>query len=922
LSSIADQQTPESSGNKRLAAVTAGGTSVWLDQMRRSLIEGGGLERMVREDSLRGVTSNPAIFEKAILGSPDYDAELSALAQEGLSARELYRRLAVHDVQLAADVLRPVYDDSDGVDGYVSLEVAPRLAHDTEGTLEQARMYWGLVDRPNLMIKIPGTDEGLPAIEQAVYEGMNVNVTLLFSVAAYEQVAEAYIRGLERRHDEGLPLDRHSVASFFVSRVDTEVDRRLEALGRSDLAGRAGLANARAAYRRFREIFDGERFAALRAAGAPVQRPLWASTGVKNPHYSETLYVDGLVGPDTVNTMPLPTLLAAAERSEVTGPTVQQHPGPDLDALDQAGIDLEDVTATLLREGIAAFVTPMNKLLDGIERRREAVVTGRPAAIEADLPAELEGAVADRVRRAAQEDVVRRIWAKDESLWGGGPEIADRLGWLTIVDAMLEQVDRLEALRQACARDGLTDVVLLGMGGSSLAPEVLRRSFPAAPEKAGALRLHVLDSTHPGAIAEVARAVDPATALYLVSTKSGGTIETVSLFRHFHARVAAAVGAEGAGGHFTAITDPGSSLVDLAAEHGFRETFLNDPDIGGRYSALSFFGLVPAALMGVDVRALLESAQVAEQACAATASEETNSGLWLGAALGELALRGRDKLTFVIDEPISSFGLWVEQLIAESTGKQGRGILPVADEPLAAAAAYGPDRVFVHLRAAAGGAGAEHAGRLREIEQAGHPVLSIDVDGAADLGRVFFFAEFATAVAGWVLELNPFDQPNVQEAKDSTARVLEASAPPELVQSGAGALAELVGALRPPGYLAIMAYVPPSDAFEQAMGRLRAAVLEQTGATTTFGYGPRFLHSTGQLHKGGPETGRFLQLVGEPEGDAEIPGSPFGFATLIAAQAVGDLETLRAHGLPAERALLRGDPVAAAVALTDQLNGR
>src|SRR5215207_883880 len=279
--------------NERLAALTAAGTSVWLDQIRRGMIESGELERMVREDSLRGVTSNPAIFEKAILGSHDYDADIAAAAREGLSAREVDRRLAVRDVQLAADVLRPVYDDTGGYDGYVSLEVAPRLAHDTEGTIEQARAYWDLVDRPNLMIKIPATPAGIPAIETALYEGMHVNVTLLFGVAAYEDVMRAHIRAMERRRAEGLPLDHHSVASFFVSRIDTEVDKRLAAVGREDLQGRAGLANARAAYRQFERVFRGDEFAELRAAGCPVQRPLWASTGVKNPAYPDTLYVYG-----------------------------------------------------------------------------------------------------------------------------------------------------------------------------------------------------------------------------------------------------------------------------------------------------------------------------------------------------------------------------------------------------------------------------------------------------------------------------------------------------------------------------------------------------------------------------------------------------------------------------------------------------
>ena len=418
--------------NERLAALTSAGTSVWLDQIRRSMIDSGELARMVEEDSLRGVTSNPAIFEKAILGSPDYDAELEELAREGLTAREVYRRMAVKDVQLACDVLRSVYDETGGADGYVSLEVAPRLAHDTEGTLEQARQYWGLVDRPNVMIKIPATDAGIPAIEEALYEGLNVNVTLLFAVSAYERVMEAFVRAMERRHEDGRPLDRHSVASFFVSRVDSEVDKRLEAAGRSDLAGRAGLANARAAYRAFQSVFEGERFAKLREAGCPVQRPLWASTGVKNPQYPETLYVYGLVAPHTVNTMPLPTLMAARQEGEVTGATAAEDPAADLDALREAGIDLDDVTDKLLRDGIDAFMVPMAKLLDGIERKREAIVTHRPAAIEADLPAELEPPLAARVKRAHDEDVARRIWQRDGTLWGpeGTPELVDRLGWL------------------------------------------------------------------------------------------------------------------------------------------------------------------------------------------------------------------------------------------------------------------------------------------------------------------------------------------------------------------------------------------------------------------------------------------------------------------------------------------------------------
>src|SRR3954453_11879941 len=349
----------EATVNERLAAITAAGTSIWLDQIRRSMTQGGELERLVREESLRGQTSNPAIFEKAILGAEDYDEQIEQLAHEGADARSIYQAIAIQEVQEAADVLRVVYDDTDGYDGYVSLEVDPDLAFDTQRTMGQAREYWGRVDRPNLMIKIPGTDEGLPAIEQMIYEGVNINVTLLFKVEQYEKVTEAFIRGIERRSEEGKSVDVHSVASFFVSRVDTEVDKRLEELGppgHDELMGKAGLANGRAAYKPFKGIFHGQRFEKLLAAGAPVQRPLWASTGVKTPKYPDTMYVDGLIGPETVNTMPMATLLAAADPPKADSHTVEIDPEPDLRALADAGIDLDEVTAKLLADGVDKFV--------------------------------------------------------------------------------------------------------------------------------------------------------------------------------------------------------------------------------------------------------------------------------------------------------------------------------------------------------------------------------------------------------------------------------------------------------------------------------------------------------------------------------------------------------------------------------------
>ena len=527
-------------------------------------------------------------------------------------------------------------------------------------------------------------------------------------------------------------------------------------------------------------------------------------------------------------------------------------------------------------------------------------MTRAPATFEPAIPDALAEAVEAEVERAVAEDVAQRIWAKDPALWGGTadtPELANRLGWLTAADTMSEQVDDLEAFAHELREEGLTDAVVLGMGGSSLAPEVFARSFEST-----CLNLHVLDSTDADAIAAVKGRTNPETTVYVVSTKSGGTIETRSLADHFWA-------ARPDGRHFVAITDPGSSLEDLARERGFRRTFLADPDIGGRYSALSPFGLVPAALMGAPLGALLDGAALAEEACRA-AGPASNGGLWVGAALGALAKAGRDKLTFVVTGEIASFGLWVEQLVAESTGKHGRGILPIADEPLGDAGDYGDDRVFVHLRA-------DGDDSLTELADAGHPVLTVPVQGATDLGRIFFLAEFATAVAGWSLGLNPFDQPNVQEAKDNTSKALDEGAD-EPYADPAEALRALLEGAAPPDYVAIMAYAPPSQAVDAAAADLRAALRDRAGVATTFGYGPRFLHSTGQYHKGGAPTGRFLQLVHDAGEDAEVPDKPFTFEQLKRAQAVGDFRTLRGHGLPAQRVRLGGDPAEAIRRLTEE----
>jgi transaldolase/glucose-6-phosphate isomerase len=853
------------------------GQITWLDYIRRGLITSGELQRLVDDYAVAGLTSNPTIFDKAISGSTDYDDGLRSLVRSGeRDAKAIFMRLAIEDIGMAADVLRSVHDNARGGDGFVSLEVSPHLARDTARSIQQAGELFGKLGRPNVMIKVPGTPEGVPAIEELTAQGVNVNVTLLFDVKAYEQAALAYVRGLARRLDAGQPIDHiSSVASFFVSRVDTAVDALLPE--GSPLRGKVAIANAKIAYQLFKKLFSGPRWDRLAAAGARVQRLLWASTGTKNPSYSDVLYVEGLIGPHTVNTMPESTLRAFADHGRVR-PTIEEEVDEAeavTRSLPELGIDYDEVTAKLLDDGVAAFARDFDKLLAGIEVKCREVVAakGRPWLSLGPLTKPAE----ERLSQMAEADVPRRIWAKDHTLWKPDPtKISNRLGWLTVPEQMTDCGDELVDFAGQVAADGFTDVVLMGMGGSSLAPEVIHATFGAATGFPG---LHVLDTTDPATILALERSVNLDRTLFVVASKSGTTLETLSQFAYFHAKVPR-------GEQFVAITDPGKSLQDLAREHGFRRAFLNPPDIGGRYSALSYFGLVPAALIGAPIHDLLDQATEMACACASCVPAADNPGLQLGAIIGEAARAGRDKLTLVLPTAIETFGTWIEQLIAESTGKECKGILPVEREPFGDSEVYGDDRLFVSI------------GDDISVE----PVVRLKFDKLTQLGAEFFRWEFATAVVAAILGINPFDEPNVQEAKDATSRVLAAG---ELPKPDLDDLDALLGQVQPRDYIAITAYIQRNAENEEALRRVRVRLRDRFKVATTVGFGPRFLHSTGQLHKGGPNTGVFIQVVADDGVDLEIPGKPYSFGTLKAAQALGDLESLRAHGRRVARVELK-----------------
>jgi transaldolase/glucose-6-phosphate isomerase len=928
--------------SNQLQQLLEAGQSVWLDNLRRSMFASGELQRLI-DQGLRGMTSNPTIFEKAIGTGDDYDDQLRTLIGEETDADALFWDLAIADIRQACDAFRPVYDSSGGNDGFVSLEVSPLLARDTQGTIANAKQLWARVDRPNLMVKIPGTNEGVPAIEECIYAGLNINVTLIFSIEMYEKTANAYIAGLKRRLGEGKPVDRiRSVNSVFVSRIDSAVDRLLQAkiakgeTALQSLLGKAGVANLKLTYQKFKELFEGADFAGVLQAGGAAQRPLWASTSVKNSAYPDLMYVETVVGPHTVNTMPPNTLDALLDHGKVTPDTVETGLDEARDvmrALQDAKISFFDVTYDLQVEGVSLFSDSFAALIGAIVYKQKQLADGTERVAISSAPA---GAL----EQLAKGDFLKKLWAKDPSPWTTDPEAADiikhALGWLDIPQHLMEHVPDLETFAKEIARD-FDHVVVLGMGGSSLAPDIMGEILgdisggPATD--ADWPELHVLDSTDPTQIAELDEKLALDRSLFVVSSKSGSTTEPNAFFAYYYEKVAKLVGTSNAGRQFIAITDPGTHMVDVAKGHDFRRIFENDPNIGGRYSALSFFGMVPAALAGYNVRLILDRALGAMHANDKMVDPRVATGVRFGAAIGGLAQAGRDKLTIVTHPDVSAFGAWAEQLIAESTGKHGKGIVPIEGEALGTPRDYGNDRVFVYVGANLPDPKPGVKEALQALEDAGHPIIRLAMNDEYDLGEQFYLWEIATAAAGSILGINAFDQPNVQESKDNTKALLaqyeakgsidepavdvEGTAFDITYLSGTkdfagahrdvGALAAVFKQLVPGDYVAICAYIARDAKHIETLDKLRLMIRNASDVATTVGFGPRFLHSTGQLHKGGPNTAVMVQIVGDEPTDPPIPGMNVGFRTLLAAQALGDWQSLDSRKRRGLRIHLKGD---------------
>ncbi|HEY7615917.1 MAG TPA: bifunctional transaldolase/phosoglucose isomerase, partial [Terriglobales bacterium] len=909
------------------------GQSVWLDYIRRDLMTTGELKRLIEEDGLRGMTSNPSIFEKAISGGNYYDDILNqSESNKNLDAKGRYEALAIRDIQGAADALRGVYDSTKGRDGYVSLEVSPFLARDTKGTMKEARRLWKAVGRPNIMIKVPGTAEGIPAFQQLISEGININVTLLFSQQVYQDVARAYIAGVGQLAQRGGDISKiASVASFFISRIDSAVDKIVEARLKTSkdareqeqlksIEGKVAIANGKLAYQSYLEIFGTDRWKALAAKGAHTQRVLWASTSTKNPKYSDVLYVDEMIGQDTVNTLPPNTLEAFRDHGQPRPSLTEdvESARQVMNTVAALGISMKEVTDKLTDDGVRLFADSFDQLLEAVEKRIKVDATSKVDAQSYKLPESLAPAVKSAICDWRAKGSVSGLWQRDSAVWTGNDE-ANWLGWLGITEEQIAHRQEFEKVAQDAKQGGFMNVLLLGMGGSSLAPEVLALTFGDIP---GFPKLHVLDSIDPAQVKAFENKIDLAKTLFVVSSKSGTTLEPNIFKQYFFERVKQVVGAEKAGSRFIAVTDPGSKLEEAARKDGFRAIFQGVPSIGGRYAALSNFGMIPASLMGIDTGKFLACTQEMVEVSAPRVPVAQNPGVVLGIILGVAAQAGRDKLTIITSPGLADLGAWLEQLIAESTGKEGKGIIPVDREQLAGPDAYSNDRVFAYLRLDSA-PDADQDRKVTALEQAGHPVIRISVRDPLHLGQEFLRWEIATAVSGSILGINPFNQPDVEASKVAT-RSLTAeyektgSLPAESPifqensiklfadsknaqalsreKSLAGYLRAHLNRLQPGDYFALLAYIEMNGRNEALLQQMRHAVRDKKHNATCLGFGPRFLHSTGQAYKGGPNTGVFLQITCDDAADLPVPGQKYTFGAVKAAQARGDFQVLAERG--------------------------
>ncbi len=919
------------------------GQGVWYSNLLRGLVSSGGLRRMIEEYGVTGASVGTQALERMIRGTSVYDQDIKRLSSRGLTAKAIALELAREDARAGAAALEGIYKSTMASEGIVACPIPGIDQNNAESIVTEALRLRSSINQPNILFIIPATSAGLKAIERLTFEGCGVEASCIFTLDKMDEVFGAYLKGLEKRLSAGMSVKGSlATASFRLGALDSLIDGLIEqrvgqTASKDDKArlkavlGKGGLAAARLVYGRYAEVFFSGRFSKCRAKGALPMRIVWEDMHVRDQRYHALKYIDGLVMEGTISRMPLQTLLAYREHGRPAQSSIHltEEAKKTLSELTAFSIDMASAGRTLEDESAQRHAASCRALADAVASRIDAV--GAPEGpVEGSETFSLggfEGAVAKSITSLDDEGFLDRLWSKDASLWkdtaGDRAVIKNSLGWLFVPELMNTVKGFVISFASEVRAAGFTDAVLLGMGGSSLAPIVFSRTIEAED---GYPVLHCLDSTDPDAIAAVGRAIDLEKTLFIVSSKSGSTIEPLSLFEHFYWQVKALLG-ERAGQNFCAITEAGTALDGYGRKYGFRRVFLNPVDIGGRFSALSYFGLVPAAISGIDISRLLGHALVLLSSIQPFMRPSGSPAVRLGAAIGTLALEGRDKLTFILPPALSSFGLWIEQLIAESTGKEGKGIVPITGERPLKPSEYGRDRAFVCIDE--GERDAKTARFVDSILKAGHPVISLRINDVYETGAELLRWETAVAVAGHIMRLNPFDQPDVELAKKLTVGRLNsgvkksALVPPGVLFEGegfrcaigrsalslaktrprkngkdaAGALKGLFSLAVEGDYIGLLAYYSPLDSMmEKRLDRLRSLLSAYSGCPVQFGYGPRYLHSTGQLHKGGPNKGIFLIVCHGSPKDIPIPESPFSFSELELSQAFGDMEALDSKG--------------------------
>lgn len=923
---------------------------LWLHDLSRGLLSAQPLELLPTSS----FTTQLNRLERAIGEGSAYDAALEQADSD--DPHSILEALLAEDAQHAADKVRPHFAP-EWASGVVSVDLSPLRAETPQQRLEAARRFFQAINRPNVLIKMPAQADLLTILEQLLYEGVNIHFTHVYSLASYEAVAECYLRAMERRALENLPLGGLiSVIGFHVGSIDAVVDRQLQnniraaqarsELGRvsanAELLGKIGVANANTVYRRSRDLFNSERFARLRAAGALPQRLLWTEIAPISPLQAPMHYFDRLNHAEALLLIEPAMLESLADyEQDASARSAALRESPDvLVRLAAVGIELNAVARQLVGDADELYSEAFAKLVARADGKRKLLSSGfirRQTLVlgQYQKPVETE------LQRLRNQKSITRTWACDASLWTDSPTVAaqieGRLGWLSLpTDGRIDR-EVLRAARAESQREGWQHIVMLGMSGANVTAETLYGIFG---QQAGFPALIALDSTDPSAIRDVEAQIDLRRTCFIVASKSGNTLETFAMLYYFYQRCAEH--SAQAGAQFIAITDPQTRLAEEAERLGFRAIYYNPTDMAGRYAALSYFGMLPIAMLGLDFEKLLDRAAEMALACGPNVMGNNHPGLWLGTIMGVLARRGLDKLTLLSSPELAPFGAWVEQLIAESSGKEDKGIIPISGGTVGLPHDYDDDRLFIYLRLASSANNPDQA--VQMLQEAGHPLVTLDLRDVYDIGAEFFRWQFAAATIGMVLGINPFDEPAVEESKHNTQRLLDAyvaqgvlpSSAPVYTEDGislfaddvtatllqqlreqqafetsplSGLLAAFLRLARSGDYIGLLAYLPPRPEYLEQLETFRRRARHALQRAVTLGFGPRYLHSTGQLHKGGSDKGVFIQLTVDDPEPLPIPNMPYSFSILKQAQAEGDYEALQSRGRRIVRLHLGGQPL-------------